>query len=290
MRRSPFVLAAAAFALALGGCTSGGSPQATSSHATSSRSAAGSGTTSPGPTTTSRVPVVPPAPEKDACYQLTMTQLTRPTNQSDPVSCAQRHDAQTIYVGTLDTVVDGHALAVDSDRVQHQLATVCPRRFADYLGGSGEDRRLSRFRVVWFSPTLAQADQGARWFRCDVVAFARGDSLYGLPAPRRMHRALARPNALATYGLCGTAAPGAPDFERVICDLKHSWVAISTIDLAGGRKYPGEASVRQAGDTACRDQVHARNPGSLTYRYGWEWPTREQWATGQHYGYCWAPS
>ena len=41
--------------------------------------------------------------------------------------CSERHTAQTIHVGRLDTVVDGHALAVDSDRVLHQLATTCPR-------------------------------------------------------------------------------------------------------------------------------------------------------------------
>ena len=47
------------------------------------------------------------------------------------------------------------------------------------------------------------------------------------------------PGALATYGLCGTAAPGAPGFQRVICGQRHSWRAIDTIGLSGGARYPG---------------------------------------------------
>ena len=27
----------------------------------------------------------------------------------------------------------------------------------------------------------------------------------------------------------------------------------------------------------------------LSFRFGWEWPTREQWRAGQRHGYCWAP-
>jgi hypothetical protein len=27
----------------------------------------------------------------------------------------------------------------------------------------------------------------------------------------------------------------------------------------------------------------------LQFEFGWEWPTREQWANGQRYGYCWVP-
>ncbi len=286
MRRRHRVLSAVAatLALAAASCTSGGgSPHAEPSVSASISPSASTASASP------TRPVVPPAPEDRACYRLSLSQLTRPTNQSEPVPCGRRHDAQTIYVGTLDTVVDGHALRVDSDRVQKQLAGTCPAKLADYLGGSVDERHLSRFGVVWFSPTVQQADRGARWFRCDAIAFARGDTLYGLPVPRKLHKALEAGNALDRYGLCGTAQPGAKSFERVICGLPHSWKAISTIPLAGGKAYPGVATVRRAGDQTCKDRSRARNPSSLKYSYGWEWPTKDQWQAGQHYGYCWAP-
>jgi len=28
----------------------------------------------------------------------------------------------------------------------------------------------------------------------------------------------------------------------------------------------------------------------LNYRWGYEWPTEQQWQAGQHYGICWAPA
>jgi hypothetical protein len=184
--------------------------------------------------------------------------------------------------------VDGHSVAVDSATVQRQLATTCPRRLAALLGGTEKDRRLSRFNVVWFSPTLRQSDLGADWFRCDLVAFAGADTL--LPLPRGgLRGVLDRQGALDTYGLCGTAAFGDPAFERVICGRPHAWRAIDTIDLPGGRRYPGAAKLRDAGDAACTERARNEAADPLKFTSGWEWPTRAQWASGQRYGFCWVP-
>jgi hypothetical protein len=230
----------------------------------------------------------PPAPPGKACYRLPISDLTEPTNRRRPVGCAERHDAQTFHVGTLDLVADGHALAVDADRVVDGLDAACDRRLARYLGGTAEDRRLTRLRAVWFAPTLAQADRGARWYRCDVVALAGNDRLLRLPEPRVLRGVLDRP-AGASYGLCGTTAPGEPDFSRVICARPHAWRAVSTIALPRGRDYPGVRAVRAAGNDRCRDLVRDLVDDPLSFRFGWEWPTREQWRAGQRHGYCWAP-
>ena len=274
----------AGLAVALAGCTSGGSPESGPTG-----SASGSVPASSAGSASTTAPPAPPAPKADACYRLTLKQLAKPTNDSTPVSCSRSHDTQTVFVGRLDTVVAGHAVAVDSRTVQRQLETTCPARLRSYLGGSAQDLDLSRLHVVWFSPTLAQADQGADWFRCDVIGFGRGDALYRLPPPRRLRGALGRASGLSSYGLCGTAAPGERGFERVICALRHSWRAFTTIPLSGGAKYPGVAAVRNRGDDTCKSRARARSGNSLKYEYGWEWPTRPQWNGGQHYGYCWAP-
>jgi hypothetical protein len=271
---------ATALALLASACTGGSdgssgadSPSATTSGLSSSSSA---------------TPVVPPAPKAAACYRLSGPQLTRPTNASKAVPCTSRHTARTIFVGRLRTVVDGHALSVASDRVQRQLATTCTRKLAAYVGGSAKSRDLSRFNVVWYSPTLDQADRGASWFRCDLIAFADAEKLYALPGARRLKGALDRPTGLDTYGLCGTAAPGAPGFQRMICAKPHAWRAFDTVGLAG-KRYPGEAKVRTAGDAVCKGRAKARAGNALKFEYGWEWPSREQWLGGQHFGYCWAP-
>lgn len=230
----------------------------------------------------------PVAPPQEGCHRLRFADLRKPSNSRDPVPCGSRHDAQTFHVGTLDLVVDGHALAVDADRVVARLEGACERRIARYLGGTVEDRRLTRLRAVWFAPTLEQADRGARWYRCDVVALAGDDRLLRLPPPPGLRGVLDRP-AGASYSLCGTAAPGTPGFRRVICARPHAWRAVSTLDLPRSRAYPGAAVVRAAGDDRCRDLVRDLVDDPLTFRFGWEWPTRAQWRAGQRHGYCWAP-
>ena len=232
----------------------------------------------------------PPPPPLGACYRMSLDVATRTTNASRPVPCRAPHTARTVHVGRLDLSPAGRRLRVDAPAVQRQPAEVCPVRLRQYVGGTTDVRRRSRFEVVWFTPTLRQADRGARWFRCDVVAVLDDERLQRLPTGPRFEGVLGRPGALATYGLCGTARPGTPSFRRVACALPHAWEAVSTIDLAGRDRYPGRARVRTAGDGPCADRVEERSGSVLEFSYGWEWPTREQWAAGQHYGYCWAPS
>lgn len=282
-------LAALVAAALVSGC-SGGAPATAPARSPGTTPGGTTGSASPSVAPTSSAPVVPAAPRNAACYRLTGRQLTRPTNTSKPVPCAGVHTARTIYVGTVDTVVDGHSVRVDSATVQKQVATACPRRLAAYVGGSRTSRDLSRLHVVWFSPTLAQSDRGARWFRCDLVVFAKGAALLELPRRDPLRRVLDRPRALDTYGLCGTAAPGAPGFERVACRLGHSWRAIDTIPLSGGNRYPGARAVSRAGDAGCKAAARSRAADTLKFTYGWEWPKAAQWAAGQRFGYCWVPT
>jgi hypothetical protein len=157
-----------------------------------------------------------------------------------------------------------------------------------FVGGDQGDLRRSRLQVVWFAPTAREIADGARWMRCDVLALGHADDLMKLP-PIQMRGVLDRATGAETFGLCGTAAPGARGFERVACGLPHSWAAISTIPISQAKRYPGVDQVRAAGDEACKNQVNART-AELKFAYGWEWPTPTQWKAGQHFGYCWAPA
>ncbi len=75
----------------------------------------------------------------------------------------------------------------------------------------------------------------------------------------------------------------------MICARPHSWRAFDTVGLAG-KRYPGVAKARTAGDDVCEDRAHGLAGDPLKFRYGWEWPTRDQWLAGQHFGYCWVPA
>jgi hypothetical protein len=239
-------------------------------------------TSAPAPPTATAVPV----PENRACYDLGYDQAVAPTSDADPVDCQADHTSMTFAVGRLDTVVDGHLLAVDSGHVRAQVAETCPGRMADFVGGTREVRRLSMLRAVWFTPTVEESDAGASWYRCDLTALAGDGKL--APLTGRLARVLDKPGGQERYGMCGTAEPGTPDFARVICSERHSWRAVATVPFRPGA-YPGLEKVRGAGDAPCQDAARAIADDTLNFQWGYEWPTAERWAAGQTYGLCWAP-
>jgi len=233
------------------------------------------------------VPLAPPV--RGVCRRMTYDQAVAPINDAEAVACSSTHTAQTYNVGQLRTMRRGHLLAVDSPAVQRQVSVACPRRLATFLGGSADDLRLSMVRAIWFTPSLAESDAGANWFRCDAVVIARADTL--APLNGRLRGALSTPQGRERFAMCGTDDPGAAGFERTVCRAEHTWRAFSTVDLANGRtaSYPGVGVVREAGQELCDDRARADAPDALDYRWGYEWPTAQQWNAGQTYGRCWAP-
>ncbi len=231
-------------------------------------------------------PAPPAAPKVGACYQLPFETAVAPTSESEPVACGSAHTTETVAVGRIDALVDGHLLAVDSDHVQQQVASACPKALTAYVGGSVERLRLSMIRPVWFTPTVEESDAGADWYRCDAVVLAGTSTLAQLKTG--LKGALAKASTRDRYAMCGTAAPDDKKFERVLCSAKHSWRAIDVVVLPEGA-YPGEKSVRAAGRTRCEDAGADAAEDPLTFEWGYEWPTKEQWAMGQMFGRCWAP-
>jgi hypothetical protein len=246
-----------------------------------------SGAKTPAATVPSTPAAPAPPPRTGGCHRLTFSEAAAPTDSTEAVPCRSAHTSVTIHVGRLDPVVDGHLLAIDSPTVQAQLAERCPRRLPAYVGGSETARRLSRLAVVWFGPTVAEADRGARWYRCDLVALAGRDAL--VPLPRHMRGVLDRPGALDRWGTCGTRAPDADGFERVVCSRPHRWRAVDVIPLPRGARFLGKAATATANDR-CQAIATARANGALKYSWSFEWPTRQQWNDGRRYGYCWVPT
>ncbi len=266
--------------LLVAGCSSSSpSPSSTSSGEKAAEAAA------PSTAAGSAVPA-PAAPRVGSCHELSVPEATDPVDAGGPVPCGQPHTSVTFKVGAIDPVVDGHLLAVDSRTVRAQIASSCPVSPGSFLGGDRTTRRLSRFEVVWFSPSLAQADAGANWYRCDVVAVRSERQLLALPS--RMKGVLDRTGALDRYGTCGTAAPSARSFARVVCSVKHSWRAVDDVDLPQDARYLAKG-VTATADAACKGVASQRAGGKLKFTWSFEWPTRAQWKSGQRYGYCWVP-
>ncbi|MGV3562873.1 MAG: septum formation family protein [Nocardioides sp.] len=236
-------------------------------------------------------PQRPAPPPERGCYDLDLDAALAATDDSPTRPCASPHTARTFLVGRLDRAVDGHLLAVDSDRVRSQVATQCPAALPGFVGGGEDGWRLSVLRAVWFTPTLPEADAGASWFRCDVVAPDGRGGL--LPLGGRLEGTLATPAGRDRWGLCATGAPDDRDARRVACAEQHSWRAVSVVELAGtgaaGEDYPGEQAARERGQEPCEQVGRDRAADPLEFTWGYEWPSAEQWAAGQRFGRCWVP-
>lgn len=255
---------------ALGACTSQSVPEASDEPSVSASSS-----------------TAPTRPQVGECHRLSLQELLGSADTEPPVPCGDEHTSETVHVGTFKAAAAGETAALTQDRANRVAARTCRTEAASYLGTDPGRLWLTRVEVFWFVPTPEQVDAGADWLRCDVVVLERGDRLMQLPAS--MEDAL-RATGGRRYALCGTARPGAEDFERVVCGERHSWRAISTIGVGDGERYPGPGRARSAGEERCQGQARAAQDGALQYDYGWEWPTRAQWEAGQRHGYCWAPA
>lgn len=278
MRRPTLVAAGLAGLVLLTACTDSSEPDS----ANPTRSATASTPPAPPPVTATSVA----GPVDRACYRLDFEEAVAPTAAASEVRCSAPHTAMTYAVGTLDTVVGGHLLAVDSERVQAQVAEACPPALAQFVGGTPEDLQLSMLRAVWFTPTVEESDAGADWYRCDVIAIASDKEL--APLTGRMAGVLGDSLGRERFGMCGTDEPGATDFARVICSAEHSWRAIAIVEFTGV-DYPGEVAARDRGQQPCEAAGRDVADDALNFRWGYEWPTEEQWDAGQAYGLCWAP-
>lgn len=251
----------------------------------------GSGASGPEekPTSSATPAKAAPQPKVGTCHAMSFEESVAPTDTAPQVPCGKPHTAQTFHVDDLATVIDGHLVTVDSDHAQQQIATECPARFARFVGGSDEQRRLSMLSVAWFSPTVEQSDAGQDWFRCDITLVRAPGKLGRLPGD--LEGALDTEQGRERFGMCSTGEPGTAGFRRVVCSANHSWQAIGTIDVpaAEGGAYPGPEAAQDAG-SSCEDTARAEAEDALSFTWGYEWPTREQWEAGRHYGYCWVPT
>lgn len=228
----------------------------------------------------------PRGPKVGDCFRLAFDDAIAPTSEHRAIPCERGHTSETYAVGELDTVVEGHLLAVDSEQVQSQVAATCPEGLPAFLGGDPEDLRLTVVRPVWFTPTVEDSDLGASWFRCDVVVLAGNESLSQLDTT--LADVLTTPAGRESVALCATAAPDARAFERVPCSAAHKWRAVQVVEFEA-RRYPGEAAARERGQTTCENAGLDAADDPREFGWGYEWPNQEQWDRGMDYGRCWVP-
>lgn len=226
-------------------------------------------------------------PKVGECRNLTFAAVTASTNQDPTVSCDSSHTAVTVSVGKLAENGQTAAMDLNSATLQNQLAAACPAAVLKHVGGGRDRLDLSRIEAILFMPTDDELKRGANWYRCDLVVVGKPKILTALP--RTMNHVLAKPTGLDRWGICGTAAPSAPSFSRIICSMPHTWRAVALVTLPTGVKYLDAGTTNTARDN-CRKIALSAAKGAAKYTWSFEWPNAEQWESGQRFGLCWLPT
>ncbi len=280
--RRAAVVGPVAAALLLGACSRTDAP---ASSAGATGSVGGSESAVPATrVSASQRPAPPPAPRAGACRVLTAADVAEASNDTAPVDCAVEHTAQTYAAGPLpasfaDVGYDDPALGAFAYRT-------CQRGLERFLGADESLALRTVLSWAWFRPDEQQWADGARWYRCDVVAGGAAGAPH-LPLPPDASGLLADGPA-DRWSVCadGETVPSSP---KVACSQPHRWRAVTTIKLGSPEDtYPGDRAVEVTTRDFCSDSVGAWLGYPADYDYGYTYFHAAEWAVGNRRSVCWA--
>jgi hypothetical protein len=201
------------------------------------------------------------------------------------VDCTKRHTAETFEVGELpDELRHTGYDSVDLAAFAYQG---CSTRFEQFLGADESTVMRAIVSWVWFRPSKKAWDQGARWYRCDVVG-GGADSTSYVALPTTASGMLAGQQVADQWMACvsGASVQGAP---RVPCSEKHNWRAVTTIKVGDpGDPYPGDHAVEETTRAYCSSSVGAWLGYPPDYDFGYTWFHESEWDAGNRRSVCWA--
>lgn len=224
------------------------------------------------------------APELGACRLLTPDDVAMPANATRTIDCEAKHTAQTYAVGPLPAEFD------DAGYEDEGLGTfayaLCTDKFEKFLGA---DESLVMRTVVswaWFRPSEKAWDEGARWYRCDVVGGGEQSEEY-VPLPDDAKGLLlGRPNDDWMVCVAGEAVNGS---VKIPCSQDHDWRAVTTIKLGEpDDPYPGDQLVEVKTRDYCSDSVGAWLNYPVDYDFAYTWFHEAEWQAGNRRSVCWA--
>ncbi|MGZ6754297.1 MAG: septum formation family protein [Nocardioides sp.] len=224
------------------------------------------------------------APQLGACRLLTPDDVAQSSNATRTVDCSQRHTAETFAIGDLPaTFADA---AVDDPQLGAWAYRDCSRRFMRFLGA---DESLVMRTVVswaWFRPSEKAWDQGARWYRCDVVGGGEQSQQYVALPTTAKGLLLGRPDD--RWMVC-VAGPSVSGSVKIPCDQPHDWRAVTTIKLGDDAdRYPGDQLVRVRTRDYCSESVSAWLNYPVSYDFGYTYFHEAEWSAGNRRSVCWA--
>ncbi len=223
-------------------------------------------------------------PVLGACRVLTPDDVAVASNSTPVVDCAKAHTAQTYAVGDVPKRL--RSADYESDELGVFAYQTCSEAFTEFLGA---DESLVMRTVVswaWFRPSAKAWEDGARWYRCDIVGGGEQSESY-VDLPRDARGLLqGRPSDAWLVCAAGETVAGSP---KVPCSEKHDWRAVTTIKVGeAADPYPGDRLVEVTTRDFCSDSVGAWLNYPIDYDFGYTWFHEAEWEAGNRRSVCWA--
>lgn len=222
-------------------------------------------------------------PKLGACRDLDAEDLSKPSNATAVVACTKDHTAQTFAIGTLP---DETGLTYDDKRHGKFVYAACQASLGEFLGAEESVVLRSRLSWAWFRPSKKGWENGARWYRCDVVGGPSGATkLRDLPDEARGLFSEELSDAWMTCARGDTVASS----TKVPCTEKHDWRAVTTVKVGQPTDpYPGDRIVQVRSRDYCQESVGGWMHYPPDYDYGYSWFREAQWKIGNRRSICWA--
>lgn len=224
-------------------------------------------------------------PELGACRDLTPEDVARPSNATRTVDCADDHTAETYKVGTMPEEL--HDLAYDDPDLGSWAYRTCSDAFGAFLGADESTVMRAVVSWAWFRPSEEAWDEGARWYRCDIVGGGETSTEY-VDLPETAQGLLVGLPPADEWMVCanGETVDGS---EKVACSEAHNWRAVTTVQVGTPEdEYPGDEVVQVRSRDYCSESVSAWLGYPLDFDYGFTWFGQGQWDAGNRRSICWA--
>lgn len=225
-------------------------------------------------------------PELGACRSLSPEEVAETSNATVTVPCDEPHTAETYAIGQLPKRFN------DAERDSAELGAWayhrCSKQFQRFLGA---DESLVMRTVVswaWFRPSKEAWEQGARWYRCDVIGGGEQSKEY-VNLPKTAKGLLqGRPEEREEWMVC-VNGPSVHESPRVPCSEEHTWRAVTTIKLGEpDDSYPGDRLVEVTTRDYCSESVGAWLGYPPEYDFGYTYFHEPEWRAGNRRSVCWA--
>lgn len=221
-------------------------------------------------------------PELGACRALTPEDTALATNASRTVDCSEAHTAQTYAVGQLPEQFD------DADHDDEELGAfaykTCSKKFMAFLGADESLVMRTTVSWAWFRPSEKAWEEGARWYRCDVVGGGDDSEAY-VDLPETAEGLLLKQPDEWLVCVNGPSING----TKIPCSEPHTWRAVTTIKLGEqGDDYPGDRLVEVKSRDFCSDSVGAWLNYPVDYDFAYTFFHEAEWEAGNRRSVCWA--